>query len=200
MSWDSINPFPKGVAQVAAGSNITITGTLANPVISSSGGSGGGVSSITAGSNIVITGTSSDPIISATSGGGGGWVGTATSALNMSSYPITFSGGSLTTDSNNQLNYATTSGTSTPFPMVQWGEFTQRAVSGATSITLPIAYADATYKVLITLGTASVPTGFVYSASRTSSNAFTINWLGGSNVPYTFMWATIGAFTNPPAV
>ena len=25
MSWDSINPFPKGVAQVAAGSNITIT-------------------------------------------------------------------------------------------------------------------------------------------------------------------------------
>ena len=85
MSWDSINPFPKGVAQVAAGSNITITGTLANPVISSSGGSGGGVSSITAGSNIVITGTSSDPIISATSGGGGGWVGTATSALNMSS-------------------------------------------------------------------------------------------------------------------
>ena len=180
MSWDSINPFPKGVAQVAAGSNITITGTLANPVISSSGGSGGGVSSITAGSNIVIAGTFSDPIISATSSG----VNTITAGSN-----ITITGTSSDPIINTQ-----------PFPFVQYGEFSQRAASGSTSVSLTTAYADATYKVLITLGTASVPTGFVYSASRTSSNAFTINWLGGSTVLYTFMWATIGAVPSPPAV
>jgi hypothetical protein len=31
--WNSINPFPDGVSQVSAGSNVSISGTLAKPVI-----------------------------------------------------------------------------------------------------------------------------------------------------------------------
>jgi hypothetical protein len=31
--WNNINPFPNGVSQITAGSNVTISGTLARPVI-----------------------------------------------------------------------------------------------------------------------------------------------------------------------
>jgi hypothetical protein len=40
MSWNAINPFPNGVQTVSAGSNITVSGTVTNPVISASAGSG----------------------------------------------------------------------------------------------------------------------------------------------------------------
>ena len=33
MSWSTINPFPFGVSQVVAGSNITLTGTTSQPVV-----------------------------------------------------------------------------------------------------------------------------------------------------------------------
>ena len=33
MSWNTLNPFPLGVSQVVAGSNITLTGTTSQPVV-----------------------------------------------------------------------------------------------------------------------------------------------------------------------
>lgn len=36
MSWNAINPFPNGVQTVSAGSNITVSGTLTNPVVNAS--------------------------------------------------------------------------------------------------------------------------------------------------------------------
>jgi hypothetical protein len=65
MSWNSVNPFPNGVQTVTAGSNITVSGTVTNPVVSASGGGGGGVATLTAGSNITLTGTATNPIVSA---------------------------------------------------------------------------------------------------------------------------------------
>lgn len=53
-----VNP---SVQSVTAGSNVTITGTSANPVVNANGV----VTSITAGSNITVTGTAAVPIISA---------------------------------------------------------------------------------------------------------------------------------------
>ncbi len=55
------------VNQVHAGPGISITGTLADPVVNNTG-----VLSITAGTNISLTGTAQDVVINATGGGGGG--------------------------------------------------------------------------------------------------------------------------------
>lgn len=32
--WNNINPFPNGVSQLSAGSNVSISGSLAKPVVS----------------------------------------------------------------------------------------------------------------------------------------------------------------------
>lgn len=56
-----------GVATVTAGTNVTITGTATNPIISATGGGGGGVTSITAGAGITVGGTASVPIVAITS-------------------------------------------------------------------------------------------------------------------------------------
>lgn len=69
MSWNSINPFPSGVQKVTAGSNVSVTGTITNPVVNATSG---GVTALTAGSNISLSGSTGNVTISATSSGGGG--------------------------------------------------------------------------------------------------------------------------------
>ena len=69
-----------GVASITAGTNVTVTGTLTNPIINATGG-GGGVSSITAGTGITVTGTLTDPIINAVGGGGSLTAGTGLNIL-----------------------------------------------------------------------------------------------------------------------
>jgi hypothetical protein len=54
-----------GVAEVLAGSNITITGSPSLPVINALAG----VTTVTGGSNITITGTAQDPVINAPNAG-----------------------------------------------------------------------------------------------------------------------------------
>jgi len=67
MDWNSINPFPTGVLKVIAGNNVSVTGTLQNPIITNTG-----VASLTAGSNITLSGSTGNVTITASSGGGGG--------------------------------------------------------------------------------------------------------------------------------
>ena len=94
-NWNTINPFPDGVAKVIAGSNVSVSGTTAYPIITNTGvasltagsnitlsgstgnitiaaSGGGGVSSLTAGSNITLSGSTGNITIAASGGGGGG--------------------------------------------------------------------------------------------------------------------------------
>jgi hypothetical protein len=77
-NWNAINPFPNGVAKVGAGSNVSITGTTAYPIVNASAS---GVASISAGSNVSITGTATNPIVNAAAGANApvfvnNWLGT----------------------------------------------------------------------------------------------------------------------------
>ena len=63
MDWNSINPFPTGVLKVVAGSNVSVTGTLQNPIITNTG-----VTSLSAGSNVSLSGSTGNVTISASSG------------------------------------------------------------------------------------------------------------------------------------
>jgi len=64
-NWNTINPFPNGVAKVIAGSNVSVSGTTAYPIITNTG-----VASLTAGSNITLSGSTGNITIAASGGGG----------------------------------------------------------------------------------------------------------------------------------
>jgi hypothetical protein len=66
-NWNTLNPFPNGVAKVIAGSNVSVSGTTAYPIITNTG-----VASLTAGSNITLSGSTGDITIAASGGGGSG--------------------------------------------------------------------------------------------------------------------------------
>jgi hypothetical protein len=66
-NWNTINPFPNGVAKVIAGSNVSVSGTTAYPIITNTG-----VASLNAGSNITLSGSTGNITIAASGGGGGG--------------------------------------------------------------------------------------------------------------------------------
>jgi hypothetical protein len=65
-NWNTINPFPNGVAKVIAGSNVSVSGTTAYPIITNTG-----VASLTAGSNITLSGSTGNITIAASGGSGG---------------------------------------------------------------------------------------------------------------------------------
>jgi hypothetical protein len=63
-NWNTLNPFPNGVAKVIAGSNVSVSGTTAYPIITNTG-----VASLTAGSNITLSGSTGNITIAASGGG-----------------------------------------------------------------------------------------------------------------------------------
>jgi len=67
-----------GVDTVTAGTGISVTGTVTNPVINNAG-----VLTISAGTNISITGTAQNPIINSSGGGGGGAANTLFRRTNL---------------------------------------------------------------------------------------------------------------------
>ncbi len=58
---------PTMVKTLTAGTGIALTGTATDPIVTNTG-----VRTLTAGTNITLTGTATDPIVSASGGGGGG--------------------------------------------------------------------------------------------------------------------------------
>jgi hypothetical protein len=66
-NWNTLNPFPNGVAKVIAGSNVSVSGTTAYPIITNTG-----VASLTAGSNITLSGSTGNITIAASGGGSSG--------------------------------------------------------------------------------------------------------------------------------
>lgn len=89
-SWDTA--ATQNVSQIIAGSGVTLSPPYGKGIVTiSAAGGSGGVTSLIAGTNITLSPTNGlgNVTINASGGGGGGsWISTATSQLDMGSYPI----------------------------------------------------------------------------------------------------------------
>ena len=88
-SWDT--SATQNVTQLIAGSGVALSPLSGQGIVtvSATGGGGGGVTALVAGSNITLSPTSGLGTVTINaSGGGGGFISTATSRLDMTSYPI----------------------------------------------------------------------------------------------------------------
>ena len=89
-SWDTA--ATQNVSQIIAGSGVTLSPPYGQGIVTiSAAGGSGGVTSLIAGTNITLSPTNGlgNVTINASGGGGGGsWISTATSQLDMTSYPV----------------------------------------------------------------------------------------------------------------
>ena len=116
-----------------------------------------------------------------------------------------FTRGQLTTDSNNQLSYATQGsglslGVSGPIPLIQYGKVTLSNASTSNTVSLPISYeANTSYVAHITLNSNVPESGLDFSAEISDSNYFTVYQTAsvGSN-DHTYFWTTTGEYPPGP--